>query len=126
MLDNRVYEDTINLFVDKNAPNEFISLEDTLPGQEAQTGVLDGVFKLFERLAQPIFKPILTLSRVLALRDFGFRREDIEISYRRLQGGNGVDIYGLLLLLEGLVERGQPNSTPETRTAAVKRLLQQL
>ena len=67
--------------------------------------VIPRLLNLFFHLAGPMFKPTLTLSKFLGLREFGYRREELEILYMKSQSGGGLDFYAFVEAAEAIAKK---------------------
>ncbi len=102
-----------SLPADHESSYELLYDEDVSQGELGEYDVLEKIYELFLELIGPIFKPSLSLSRFLLLRErFQAKnitttaRADLEIMYKKVcGGGSGIDFYRFIAAVEAIVRK---------------------
>ena len=100
-----------SLPADHTSSYELLYDEDIAQGDLGQYGVLDLLYNYFVEITGPMFRPSLTLSRFLLVKERCLRknlnkttRADLEIAYKRIcGGGTGIDFYRFISAIEWIV-----------------------
>lgn len=110
-----MFEDAVQLTFPKNPPPvEDTSYMQVCPAPEYdqlenQYPMLNNLYELFLAVSGQIFRPCLSMSRFLTIRDITtlqIQRVDLEIIYRKaVNSGSAMDFYRFVTAIEHLVER---------------------
>lgn len=115
-----IYEDAISIMFPSTAGGTENRYEQIVPGGvfdqlQGQYSLMSRALRLFFSLSEPIFKPGLTLTKFMRIRDRvgGLQKADVEIAYQRRAYGGGLGFEGFLDILSALAEKKYGADNPE-------------
>ena len=117
-----------SLPADHESSYELLYDEEISQGELGEYDVLEKIYELFLQLVGPIFKPSLSLSRFLLLRErFQAKnitttaRADLEIMYKKVcGGGSGIDFYRFIAAVETIVRKAHNIAFDDFETLSEK------
>ena len=102
--------------------------EEVSQGELGEFDLLEKIYELFLELLGPMFKPSLSLSRFLLLRErfqakniTSTARADLEIMYKKVcGGGSGIDFYRFISAVEAIVRKAHNIAIDDFETLSDK------